>query len=100
MIAVKSIGLFIIIIAVLLSYVVYSYTQDILEKNRLLHKDCPLPEDVCPYKQTLPMESYFGFLISGIIGLTGLYLIFSQQRLEKVSVKEKSKLIEYQISRC
>lgn len=92
MIPIKIIGILLVVIGLFLSYIIYSYTQNILERNRLLHEGCPLPENVCPYKQILPVESIFGFIISGVLVVIGLYLIFSQQKIEKLSLREKSKL--------
>jgi hypothetical protein len=88
----KILGFILIVSGILLFLVIYSHTSTILSLSAELHKNCPLPENVCPYKRTIPFESYFGFSLSGMVFLVGLYLTVFQEKLKagyfkKIKVK-------------
>lgn len=89
----KQIGIIIIFIAIALFFVVQFYTQTILTYGEELHKTCPLPAGVCPYKKgLLPLESALGYFIIAMLGGLGAYLVFVSKKVEKVATIGRSKL--------
>lgn len=88
----KYLGIVLLAIGVLLFLSIYSYTSTIITFSAELHKNCPLPEEICPYKRTVPFESYFGFALSVMVALAGGYLIFSQKGMERFATAERTKL--------
>ncbi len=90
----KTVGLVILIASILLSVVIYLYTKSMIAISNELHKDCPLPEGICPYKRSVPAESTIGFIITFGLGLFGLYLIFSDLDSKKENIVESEKVKE------
>lgn len=90
----KQVGLIIIALVVLMSFILYSYTKNIIALNMELHKNCPLPEGVCPYKRSIPVETSYGIGIVAVLGLLGIYLIFSEEQLARIRLKESKKTKE------
>lgn len=88
----KFVGFLVIALAIVLFFTVYSFTINTLNLNQELHKNCPLPEGVCPYTRSIPSESLLGFLVDGSLFVLGIYLIFVQKTMEKVSFIQKTKL--------
>ncbi|MEM5802062.1 MAG: MarR family transcriptional regulator [Candidatus Aenigmatarchaeota archaeon] len=88
----KLLGAIFLISGFFLFFNIYYYTSTILALSEELHKNCPLPANVCPYKRTIPFESYFGFYLASIVMFLGGYLIFSKKDLEKLSSMEKTKI--------
>lgn len=88
----KYFGILLLIIGIFLFLSIYSYTTTILNFSAELHKTCPLPEEICPYKRTVPFESYFGFALSIIVAIAGVYLIFSQKGMERAARVERTKI--------
>ena len=90
----KIIGLIILIASILLSIVIYIHIKDIINMGKELHKDCPLPDNVCPYKRSIPAESTMGLVIISGFALFGLYLIFNDIDSKKESIIESEKIKE------
>ncbi len=89
----KVIGTFIILIAIALFFVVQFYTQIIITYGEELHKNCPLPAGVCPYKRgSLPIEGVLGYIITTVLGSLGAYLVIASRKVEKVVTIQKSKV--------
>ncbi len=88
----KILGALLMIIGVSLFFSIYSYASTLLSLSAELHKNCPLPEGICPYRRSIPFEYYFGFSLSSIIFATGIYIAFLQKRSEKFTGVERSKI--------
>jgi hypothetical protein len=73
----RIIGIVVIVMGICLFWIIFSLTQTVLKYGEELHKECPLPPEICPIKRgALPAESIVGFIFSsGLIGVS-LYLIF------------------------
>ncbi len=80
--------------SILLSVVIYIHIKDIINMGKELHKDCPLPDNVCPFKRSIPAESTMGLVIVSGLALFGLYLIFSDIDSKKESIIESEKIKE------
>lgn len=87
----RVIGGILIVLSVFIILLINGYTKNILALSTELHENCPLPEGVCPFKRTIPFESYVGFSLSGLVGLFGVFLMFSKSEVEKISTKERLK---------
>lgn len=90
----KYFGFIIIILAIVLFLVTYSSMDYILRLNTELHKNCPLPEGVCPYKRTIPQESVYGFTIASVLLVFGSLMILSSKQTEKTVSKQKIRVRE------
>ncbi len=90
----RIVGISLIALSISLILIANIYTKNILAVNAVLHKDCPLPEGICPFKRSIPIESYVGYSLSGVVGLFGIFLLFSRAGTEKISAKEKVKLTQ------
>lgn len=88
----RFVGIVLIILSIFLFLLINYYTKNLLAVNAELHKGCNLPEEVCPFKRSIPFESYVGYSLSGIVGLLGLFLSFSKVETEKIPTKERLKL--------
>lgn len=89
----KLIGVIIILITIGQLLVVAFYTQTIVTYGEELHKNCPLPTGVCPYKRgALPIESVLGLIVAVALGVLGGYLIFYSKYGERVETRKKSNL--------
>jgi hypothetical protein len=88
------IGIALVVIAISLFWVTFSLTQTVLKYGEELHKQCPLPPEICPIKRgALPAEAIIGFIFSaGLIGVS-LYLIFFVKPVQ-VIVKDIAKFKE------
>jgi len=80
----KYLGIILIVIGMASLVVFWQFTTRL---NEELHKQCPLPLESCPFKTSMPVESYFGFSLSGVIILIGM-LLFLQK---PVAVEERKK---------
>lgn len=90
----KNIGILLIVISIIFSYIVYSYTKYIIALNVELHKNCPLPEGVCPYKKSMPPETVFGASMTAIIALIGIHLFLTSKRMKTLETKDVKKMKE------
>lgn len=72
-------GIILIIIAVLMFFVILSFTQHIQNLNQYLHKDCTIPDEICPFKQDIPWESSVGFSLDVIIFILGVLLFLTSK---------------------
>ncbi len=89
----KQVGYILVLISVLLGGLVWQYTNALNARNALLHESCTLPENVCPFKQSIPAESLIGAIISAFLFLFGVFLIITYRDVTTV-LKEKSSKIE------
>lgn len=72
-------GVMLIAISIVLFFVVLSFTQHIQNLNQFLHKDCTIPDDICPFKQDIPWESSIGFSVDVIIFILGVLLLMTSK---------------------
>lgn len=92
----KTIGLLLVIIAVIVAVVTISFTQNILVLYQEIHKSCPLPPETCPFKtgSFLPLQSVVGFVLAAFVGGIGIFITLTSHRLEKLSGTKTAKLRE------
>ena len=88
----KHIGIILILIGLASMLVVYSYTLNTINLNMELHKNCPLPEGICPYTRSVPHESVYGFSLNGVLIILGGYLFIFSKKTEKVSMIKKAEI--------
>lgn len=85
----KVFGLIMIVTSLILFFSLWSITAKL---NKELHKDCPIPEQYCPFKTSYPIESYIGFTGILILFTLGTILTFTTRLTEKESVEKKQKI--------
>ena len=49
-ISIKHLGAAVVILSVLMAVVVFSYDEELKKLNLYVHKDCGMPDDICPVK--------------------------------------------------
>ncbi len=81
----KETGIALIVIGILSFAVFWQFT---VRLNEELHKTCPLPLESCPFRTSFPLESYFGFSLSGTTILIGLFLFLRKIIEKKVETKK------------
>jgi hypothetical protein len=88
----KILGIVIIGITIVLLLAIFSLTQTALKYGEELHKQCPLPPEICPIKRgVLPTESIIGLIFSaGLIGVS-LYLIIFVKPVQVIT-KDMTKI--------
>ncbi len=75
----RLVGTITIGISVGLFLVIFYLTQTVLKYGEELHKQCPLPPEICPIKRgSFPPESITGFVFSSSLIGIGLYLLFAK----------------------
>ncbi|MEK6853033.1 MAG: hypothetical protein AABX59_04085 [Nanoarchaeota archaeon] len=77
----KQIGIGLIIAAIVLFFITLSFTLEVNALNKMLHKDCPLPSDVCPFNKTVPSQSVVGFTFVALLLAFGIYLAFFSKEI-------------------
>ncbi len=87
----KQLGFLLIIIGLLSFGIFWQFT---VRLNEELHKSCPLPLESCPFRTSLPIESYFGFSVSGIITLLGVFLFAKRQIKIAETKKDWNKIMK------
>lgn len=89
----RRVGYAVVGVAILLFVLSVFSAQQTIAINMELHKSCPLPAEVCPYKRgELPVESMLMFLGDGAIALLGFYMISSSHQFEKAKLEESAQL--------
>lgn len=88
----QKIGVVIIIFAVLLALSLYYFTSEIQKLNAFLHRECPLPPEICPYSTAIPPYSVIAFTFVGGLALFGGILILSTKQIEKIETKRKRRV--------
>ncbi|MBI4182359.1 MAG: MarR family transcriptional regulator [Candidatus Aenigmarchaeota archaeon] len=71
----NPVGILMILVAAALAAVLLTGGFRIIGLNEELHKDCNLPEAVCPFKRELPTETWAGLGLSAALGVLGVVLI-------------------------
>ncbi|MBI4177072.1 MAG: MarR family transcriptional regulator [Candidatus Aenigmarchaeota archaeon] len=84
----KHVGVFLAGIAIALFFVTVSFTETLVEANKILHKSCTLPQGICPYTG-FPLQSAAAFLIDIIIFASGTFLILNSKKDEKISAENR-----------
>lgn len=87
----KTFGLLIILISVILSLSLWSLTTRL---NEELHKNCPIPEQYCPFKTNYPIESYVGFTGVLLLFISGIVLTLTTRLTERETKEKKQKIKE------
>lgn len=72
-------GIALIAISLVLFFVILSFTQHIQNLNQYLHKDCDIPDAICPFKQDVPWEASLGFSINVVIFILGVLLFLTSR---------------------
>lgn len=84
----KNIGIVIVVISLLMFMLSYLYMDTVKKLDAQLHKDCDLPDEICPFKKNIPPEAAAGFAVSAVTGLFGVFVYVSSPENEK-EVAEK-----------
>lgn len=78
----KQYGIILIAISVFLFFVITAFTLHIVQLNQYLHQDCNLPENICPFTNSMPAESVIGYVIDVVLGIFGIYLFITGAKPE------------------
>ncbi len=89
---IRTLGFVFILFAIIIAAFTAWVTDDIKKLNSFLHKDCTLPEDVCPFNTLMPPESVVGFGISVIMAAFGILLIIISRKDSKGKMVETKKI--------
>jgi len=87
----KTTSIAIFVIATVLFFSILYYTSNTIAINEQLHKGCNLPEGLCPFNRSIPIESVAGF--ASIVGLViiGIDMFTSAKSAEKLPLDIKTK---------
>ena len=87
----KQLGWILIGTAVAIFFVHSFMVNEILALQGLLHQDCTLPENICPFKSNIPIPAVIGYIIDvGLAGF-GVFLIASKRQTERIAVESQHK---------
>ncbi|MBI4018271.1 MAG: MarR family transcriptional regulator [Candidatus Aenigmarchaeota archaeon] len=86
----KNIGAIIIIVSLFIFVLSYFYMDTVKKLDAQLHKDCDLPDEICPFKKNIPPEAAVGFIAGALTGFFGLFLFVSSPK-EEGEVTERLK---------
>lgn len=89
---VKQIGIIIIMLSLIFFLIVFSFNLEQQKLYSVLHKECPLPPEICPYGKTLSTQSLIGFVISVMGVIFGIYLVLKSNKIEKRNLKRDKRL--------
>lgn len=81
----RQLGTVIILVTIAMFFVLVSFT---IELNRYLHSFCIAPDGTCPHAGNLPFQSYMGFSLVLILGITGMYVFRKKGETETTKVRE------------
>ena len=84
----KETGIIIIVMAVALSGLLVSMTNEL---NATLHSDCACGPGVCPMEGNLPLQSYAGFSVTFILGGFGIYLVSKSRQLDRLRMERSER---------
>src|SRR3989338_10221356 len=90
-------GIILIISAIAMLFVIFSFNDSKLQLNSFLHKDCNLPENVCPFTKSIPDETAAAYALDSIFALSGVYLVLKKQKYDEKKIekdKKKEELIK------
>jgi len=90
-ISIKHAGAALVALSVLMAVVLFSYDSELKKLNLYVHKDCGMPDDICPVKNSVPIQALPGFFLDGSMLVLGLFLIFYDKASKETSVAIKRK---------
>ncbi len=61
-ISVRHAGIAAVVLSVLMGIVLVSYDESLKKLNEYVHKDCGMPDDICPVKNAVPVQALPAFL--------------------------------------
>ncbi|HLD49127.1 MAG TPA: MarR family transcriptional regulator [archaeon] len=88
-------GIILIISAIAMLFVIFSFNDSKLQLNSFLHQDCNLPENVCPFTKSIPDETAVAYALDSIIAICGIYLLFKKQKYDEKKVEKDKKKEEF-----
>ncbi len=87
----KTIGWMLIGIAVTI-FLIHSFmVNEILSLQALLHKDCDLPDNICPFRANIPIPAVLGYIVDFGLGGFGALLILSRRQSERTVVESQQR---------
>ena len=90
-ISTKHLGAAVVILSVLMAVVVFSYDEELKKLNLYVHKDCGMPDDICPVKNSMPAQAVPAFLLTAGFFVLGVFLIFYDKASKETSIAVKRK---------
>jgi len=87
----KILGIILILIAIGLFFITFSFTQTLMSLRLELHEECPLPPEACPYKASVPVESLAGFVLAITIGILGAIITLTTTQTQRSLFQERKK---------
>ncbi len=80
-------GISLIVIGILLSLLIWSFTDEIGKSMRADCTGCTAPGELCPHAMNLPWQSYLGFTLSGLLIVFGSYILLSGRGEKKAKAR-------------
>jgi len=91
----RILGIIIVGIAISLILILMSLSQTVIKYGEELHKNCPLPVELCPFKRgALPTESIVGFIAIAALVCIGLYLLFIKPKEGSQDVERFKRIVK------
>ncbi len=75
----KAVGIIVILFAAAFFAAITLFTLEVKELNGYLHKDCTLPENICPFNQSVPSNSILGYTLDALLFAFGAYLLVRKE---------------------
>src|SRR3989344_3384685 len=73
-------------------FLIHSFmVNEILSLQGLLHQNCTLPDNICPFKTNIPIPAVIGYIVDFGLGGLGAVLIVSKKQAEKIVVESQQK---------
>ncbi len=95
----KFVGIAVILFAAAFFGAITLFTLEINEFNSVLHKDCPLPANICPYDQPIHTTSAIAYILDALLFVFGAYLLLRKEEalpqkngLRKIGFSRKAKI--------
>ncbi|HLE07270.1 MAG TPA: MarR family transcriptional regulator [archaeon] len=90
-ISTKHMGAAVVAVALLMSIVLFSYTDTVRKLNIYTHQDCGMPDDICPAKNDVPIAAVAGFTLDAVLLILGLLLVFYDKQISETAIAVKKK---------
>src|SRR3989338_460807 len=90
----REIGYALIAISLVMIAITAYSTDKTAKLNEVLHQDCSLPEAICPFNTSIPLENATIFFLEFAVLIAGIYFVFRKplQTAGKQGMEDYKKL--------